>query len=52
MTVTGEATDRRWSRAELAGFRFAFAYAVLFFPIQAVSRLPLFTWVDDLWNGA
>jgi uncharacterized membrane protein YphA (DoxX/SURF4 family) len=52
MTATGEATDGRWSRLELAAFRFAFAYALLFFPIQAVSRLPLFTWVDDLWNGA
>jgi uncharacterized membrane protein YphA (DoxX/SURF4 family) len=52
MTATGEATNRRWNRVELAAFRFAFAYALLFFPIQAVSRLPLFTWVDDLWNGA
>lgn len=52
MSVTGDVTERRWSRVELAAFRFGFAYALLFFPIQLVSRLPLFTWVDDLWNGA
>jgi uncharacterized membrane protein YphA (DoxX/SURF4 family) len=51
MPAAGDTASRRWSRVELVGFRFAFAYALLFYPILAVHDLPLFAWVDDLWNA-